>query len=222
MASSSLDRNNDITIYIKPKGNWTQNLHTLIAKSINNGQQECPLTIQFSMEGPYRHESNYFLCYNTLLLIGGGIDITPFLAIILDIFHRYELEDKDLPQHVHLIWVVQTCKDLDTLKQLSPTSIFPNLHSSNLKIIVDIYVIKGELNHGGFEETLSIYTNKLLNKNHQAPLLVLTSIGDNVWVLSLVISTTISTIITFGISQQYVLNTKKLKNLTQSFLDGSK
>ncbi|KAG0611876.1 hypothetical protein M758_7G172500 [Ceratodon purpureus] len=214
IASSSLDKSNNITIYIKPKGDWTQNLNTLIKKSINDVKfQGCPFATKFFMEGPYGHESNYFLRYDTLLLIGGGIGITPFLAIISDILHRYELEkEEDLPIYINLIWMVQTCKDMDILKQISPTSIFPNLHSSNLKIMVDIYVTKGELNHRQLEDsTLSIHNNSLSQEDHKALLLVSTSTRDNLWMLSLIISTTIAAIIIFGIFHQYVLNTKYFK-----------
>ncbi|KAK1383821.1 hypothetical protein POM88_021556 [Heracleum sosnowskyi] len=44
--------------------------------------------IKASVEGPYGHESPYHLTYSNLILVAGGIGISPYLAILNDILHR--------------------------------------------------------------------------------------------------------------------------------------
>lgn len=85
-------------------------------------RKDALLQKKIQMEGPYGHEANYFLQYDTLLLIIGRIGITPFLAMISNILIWYELGETNLPQHANLIWAIQKYKVAYTLKQL-----FPNL-----------------------------------------------------------------------------------------------
>jgi len=167
------------------------------------------------MEGPYGHESNYFLQYNTLILIAGGSGITPILAMILDILHCYGLEQNDLPKRVHLIWIVWSIKDCQILQQLSPTSIYPDLQSSNLHIIVDVYITKKQSICSHSTNILSITMDKSSKDLTSNKKIVSTSIGHNLWMMSLIIISTMATIVVFGIFQQYIVD-------TQHFDHGSK
>lgn len=96
-------------------------------------------------EGPYGHESEYYLNYKTLVLIAGGIGIAPFMAIIRDILHRYRVpatNDKEerLPKNIVLIWAVRSESELNILRQVSPSLISSNYKSCNCQIRVRVYV----------------------------------------------------------------------------------
>ncbi|XWS07874.1 hypothetical protein CRYUN_Cryun41cG0030000 [Craigia yunnanensis] len=55
-----------------------QKLHPLPTKTV----------ITASVEGPYGHQSPYHLMYENLVLVAGGIGISPFRAVLSDILHR--------------------------------------------------------------------------------------------------------------------------------------
>lgn len=64
-ASSSLNTSNTIAICIKPLGDWTFSLHSAIRENLAtqaiNPKAECPFALKLHAEGPYGHESDYFL-----------------------------------------------------------------------------------------------------------------------------------------------------------------
>jgi len=70
--------NDEIEIYIKSLGNWTRNLHKL-------AQKEAYLTLR--VDGPYGNLNLNYQRYPKILLIAGGIGITPVLSILQAIYH---------------------------------------------------------------------------------------------------------------------------------------
>lgn len=97
-------------------------------------------------EGPYGPEKDYFLDYKTLVLVAGGIGVTPFVAVIRDLLCRYNdakvSEGLQLPSEVHLIWCVPRKADLDTLRELQPAVLFPGYAGGPLKIDVKAFVTR--------------------------------------------------------------------------------
>ena len=56
------------------------------------------------------------LCsYEALVLVAGGIGVSPFVAIIRDLLQRYKRDQHNLPSHVTLIWAVQKSEELQLL-----------------------------------------------------------------------------------------------------------
>lgn len=57
----------EFSIIIKPLGDWTQRLHTAVITgtklSSNSKVSQCPFAMKVHTEGPYGHESNYYLRY---------------------------------------------------------------------------------------------------------------------------------------------------------------
>lgn len=66
-ASSSLNISDTISICIKPLGDWTYSLHSAILDNLASlsmdPKLECPFALKLYTEGPYGHESDYFLRY---------------------------------------------------------------------------------------------------------------------------------------------------------------
>lgn len=128
--STSLDDSNEVSVCLKPVGDWTTSLHNDIAgQSAGNATKAasgCPFAAKsFHAEGPYGHESNYFLRYKNLVLVAGGAGVTPFLAIIQDLLKRHELQQEGLPTNIHLIWCVRRRSELATLRTIKPSQIYP-------------------------------------------------------------------------------------------------
>ncbi|XP_042382312.1 ferric reduction oxidase 7, chloroplastic-like isoform X1 [Zingiber officinale] len=135
VSSSPMDGSYHLSILIKVLGEWTDKLCCLITDSPE--QQESNINskankITASIEGPYGHEVPYHLMYKNLILVAGGIGITPFLAIISDICRRINEGKPCLPQNVLVIWSVKKSKELSLLSVLNEqcisSSCFDKLH----------------------------------------------------------------------------------------------
>ena len=71
MASTPLDDRQELSFVIKPLGKWTRSLRDQLLESsqmlCQDGKQivasshRCPFSFKAGMEGPYGHESNFFL-----------------------------------------------------------------------------------------------------------------------------------------------------------------
>lgn len=148
--SSSLQDNGQITVCIKPAGAWTRNLQKLVkaadAQDFKSGG--CPLPFRVFAEGPYGPEQDYFLGYKTLVLVAGGVGITPFLAVLRDLLCHHQAgfgSAAGLPTKVHLIWCVPRRADLATLGDIKPALLFPGFEDGPLTVDVKAYVTREQI-----------------------------------------------------------------------------
>lgn len=121
-SSSSVDKDR-ISVMIKCQGEWTERLYNFIYASHISKIRDVSLSA--SVEGPYGPDSNYFLRYDSLLLIAGGSGVTPFLSILQEIMSQ----QLNSTPRVLLIVVVKKREDLSMLNAISPTL----LHQSGLQ-----------------------------------------------------------------------------------------
>lgn len=150
-ASSSLTTANTIAICIKPLGDWTHSLHSAILENLAsqalNPKLECPFALKLHAEGPYGHESDYFLRYKSLMLVAGGAGITPFMAILNDLLKRHELKQERLPVRVQVIWCVRSVSELSTLRDIRPAQICPSLANGDpnaLTLEIEVFVTRDD------------------------------------------------------------------------------
>ncbi|XP_073396120.1 ferric reduction oxidase 6 isoform X2 [Physcomitrium patens] len=150
-ASSSLNISDTISICIKPLGDWTYSLHSAILDNLASlsmdPKLECPFALKLYTEGPYGHESDYFLRYKHLLLVAGGTGITPFLAILTDLLKRHQLKQEKLPLSVRVIWSVRCISELCILRDIRPALICPSLANGgnkSLNLEVEVFVTRNE------------------------------------------------------------------------------
>lgn len=98
---ASINNQSEITLYIKCSGAWTRQLYD----QISGGQlvsQACHI------DGPYATGTRDYQHYRDILLIAGGIGVTPFISIIHDITEN----KRDNFNSVTLHWVV---RDISTI-----------------------------------------------------------------------------------------------------------
>lgn len=125
VSSSPYDGDNWLKVLIKPSyGGWTHRLQGLVSDVVKRGR--CPSNISAAVEGPYGHESDFFLQYETLVLVAGGIGISPFVAVLRDLLQRYQRQQSNLPSNVHLIWAVQKSEELQLLDLIPASAICPD------------------------------------------------------------------------------------------------
>ncbi|XP_071699082.1 ferric reduction oxidase 6-like [Rutidosis leptorrhynchoides] len=110
---------------MKVLGDWSEKLKG----HISSGNEDPNLTLKASVEGPYGHESPYYLTYENLILVAGGIGISPFLAILSDILHRIRESKPCLPRNVLIVWAVKNSDELTLLHSLDINSICPYFYN---------------------------------------------------------------------------------------------
>ncbi|XP_068647476.1 ferric reduction oxidase 6-like isoform X1 [Aristolochia californica] len=143
VSSSPLDGKHHLSILIKVLGEWTRKLRDHIAnfseQPLKGLQFQPRAQITASVEGPYGHESAYHLMYENLVLVSGGIGISPFLAILSDILHRIKANTPCLPKNVLIIWAVKKTEELTLLSAVDVESICPS-YSDKLNLNIQTYV----------------------------------------------------------------------------------
>ena len=108
---------NNLTFCAKDMGknSWTNKIRTLDEnKTLENKLKDSVILLQ----GPYGHTNIDYKNkkYKYLILVAGGIGITPILSILYDIHHNYK-KYKHL-KHIYLIWIVSHSSMVDGLKFL--------------------------------------------------------------------------------------------------------
>ncbi|MCO5592454.1 hypothetical protein L7F22_046456 [Adiantum nelumboides] len=142
VTSTEMDEKEELSIVVKPLGKWTTLLKEKIIKYTKMGikTNHCPFTFKAGVEGPYGDESNFFLEYKVLILVGGGIGVTPLLALLRDILHRYRLGGQHLPSTIYLYHCVRKPEELCVLNSIDPNHILPDYQTCGLNIQVFVYV----------------------------------------------------------------------------------
>ncbi|XP_077229411.1 ferric reduction oxidase 8 isoform X1 [Tasmannia lanceolata] len=118
ITSSSCMENERISIIVKCQGQWTNELYNKIHAAVDSdaGHLMC---LPIAVEGPYGPTSIYYQRYDSLLLVAGGIGITPFLSILHEVAYRNG-NKKNFATRVQLIYTVKKSQDLSMLNLILP------------------------------------------------------------------------------------------------------
>lgn len=83
----------------------------------------------------------FFLRYENLILVAGGIGISPFLAVLSDILHCVREGRPCLLRNILIVWAVKRSNELSLLSTIDMDSICPSF-SSKLNLETCIYVTR--------------------------------------------------------------------------------
>ncbi|KAL2649564.1 hypothetical protein R1flu_017692 [Riccia fluitans] len=181
VSSSPGDCPHSMKFLIKPLGTWTSKLGNAVKQSTIT---RCPLALTARVEGPYGHESSYFLDYEALLLVAGGIGVSPFVALIRDLLYRYKNNEPGLPHDVTLVWAVKSHKELRVLDSLHPNSIYPD-YAGQLTLNVKAYVTQElleDLEEGEDEIRLTHIPTEYDSSAEQKAMSHLAGSGNILWI----------------------------------------
>ncbi|XP_074294390.1 ferric reduction oxidase 7, chloroplastic-like [Silene latifolia] len=215
VSSSPMDGKNHMSVLIKVLGKWTNKLKGKISNNRDEERQELSQSqlqslITASVEGPYGHESPYHLTYKHLVLVAGGIGISPFLAILSDIMHRLKEGKPCIPRNILIVWAIKKSDELPLLTMINAESMDPVLYDC-LNLDIQIYVTRQsepELEEGKTFGTMNS-CNYPISKRSEISGLVGT--GDNIWAGIYIIVSTIGFIIFQGLFDVYHINPNGIK-----------
>ncbi|XP_076916324.1 ferric reduction oxidase 8, mitochondrial-like [Bidens hawaiensis] len=137
VASSSLVDDDTMSIIIKCDGSWTNSLYDLIqGMPINGPDQRAQRCIPVSVEGPYGPASTDFLSkYDSLLLVAGGIGVTPFLSILQEISST---KRNNFPTKIQLVYIMKKSNNISILNSILP--LLTNKKSKEFNLKLKVYV----------------------------------------------------------------------------------
>jgi len=131
---SSAPFNPYISFHIKDmaKLSWTRRLGALAT----DGSFETGLVV--NIDGPYGYPPEY-LNYEVLILVAGGVGVTPVHSILLDLFKRFTIQDPNSMKlkKVYFYWSVRKNEALDMIRDTLIKIVESNLQES---IILKLYV----------------------------------------------------------------------------------
>ncbi|ONI08235.1 hypothetical protein PRUPE_5G166400 [Prunus persica] len=144
-----------MSIMIKSEGSWTSSLsHMIQTRQESDGDQTKYIPI--AVEGPYGPVSMDFLRYDSLLLVSGGIGITPFLSIIQELASSQNSGINKFLPRMQLIYVVKKSQDICLLNSISPL-IFGQLAEKCL-LKVKVFVTQEEQSDATVRELLNEFS----------------------------------------------------------------
>lgn len=222
ITSTPMDGKEELSIVIKPFGTWTANLRDQLFKSsqvhdVSGTTARCPFSFKAGVEGPYGDESNFFLKYKVLILIGGGIGVTPLLALLGDVLHRQRLGQRDLPSSIQLYHCVRKLEELCVLNSVDPNGIVPEYERHGLSIRVFAYVTSHSLEDCPQKSSSVKNRDESINKAVlYSPVMLLkgpkpqgvssiSSKGESIWVASTIIASIIGFYVLWGLSNVFIV-----------------
>ncbi|GMI87050.1 ferric reduction oxidase 7, FERRIC REDUCTION OXIDASE 7 [Hibiscus trionum] len=204
VSSSPLDGNHHLAILIKVLGKWTGSLRdSILRMSETEPSKVTKTTITASVEGPYGHESPYHLMYENLILVAGGIGISPFLAVLSDILHRVNDGKPCLPRRIMVVWAVKKSDELPLLSTVDMESICP-FFSDKLSLEINIYVTR-ESEPSLEEGKVHVASNSScpFSGHSMSPLV---GTGNNVWSGLYFIISTVGFIVLMALLRIFYIN----------------
>ncbi|KAL2515267.1 Ferric reduction oxidase 8 [Forsythia ovata] len=135
ITSSSSVNEQALSIIIKCEGQWTSSLYNQIhaEKDSESDLRKC---IPIAIEGPYGPTSLHFLRYDHLLLVAGGIGLTPFLSILQEIGSKLNNGRNRYPAQIQFIYTVKNSQEICLLDPILPQLLDIEQFHIKLKVFV--------------------------------------------------------------------------------------
>ncbi|XP_009798364.1 ferric reduction oxidase 8, mitochondrial isoform X1 [Nicotiana sylvestris] len=132
-SSSKVDKDT-ISILIKAEGRWTRTLYNML-HSKTDAEADGMRFFHVATEGPYGPSSMDFLRYDSLLLVAGGIGVTPFFSILQEIASARSNKNV-LPVKVQLVYTIKDSQSICLLDPVLPQVFDEEQSYLQLKVFV--------------------------------------------------------------------------------------
>lgn len=163
----------------------------------------------------YRLDSEWclFCSYETLILVAGGIGVSPFVAILRDLLHRYQRDQANLPSDVTLIWAVQKSEELHLLDLVSASAICPR-YKQLFNLEVHAYVTRESEPPQSPPPNSRILSSLTSVEASKRPMSILVGTGSNFWISASLLASLFGYLLMTVLVSFYVVEPKEKKDLT--------
>eukprot|EP01084_Bolivina_argentea_P193616 332158_1 len=101
-----------VMIHIRVLGDWTKKLYEFVAEKYKQQNDDVYEQIDWSeltvfIEGPYGELQIALHEYESIIMISGGIGITPLQSIFNELIHDNREDGNDLIDRIHFVWSVR-------------------------------------------------------------------------------------------------------------------
>jgi predicted ferric reductase len=132
--SSAPEQRETIGVHVRSLGNWTRALRTLAEARAECEEQPPPLRAQ--IDGPYGTPSAEIFNSSHAVLIGAGIGVTPFAAILQSILLRARAgHGASALRKVHFIWLSRDQRSFEWFAEL-----LAELEAEDARELLDIQI----------------------------------------------------------------------------------
>ncbi|KDP43659.1 hypothetical protein JCGZ_24117 [Jatropha curcas] len=134
--------------------------------------------------------------YENLVLVAGGIGISPFIAVLSDVIHRINQGKTCLPRNITLVWAVKKSDELSLLSTINTNSLVP-LPFDVLHLEILIYVTREQespMEIGALYETVRS-ASSISSFSSGNAISALVSTGNKTWFGAYVISSTVGLVL---------------------------
>ncbi|KAL4566620.1 hypothetical protein LXL04_030740 [Taraxacum kok-saghyz] len=140
IASSSSVDDDTMSVIIKCDGSWTNSLYDMIqGMPISGPDQRVQSCITVSVEGPYGPMSTDFLSkYDSLLLVAGGVGVTPFLSILQEIASNQNHGKRNYPTKIQLVYITKKRNSIGMLNSVLP--LITNKNNKDFHLKLKVYI----------------------------------------------------------------------------------
>lgn len=160
-SSSRVDEHN-MSVLIRCEGEWTNSLYNLIQAKAGSDDSHFD-SIPVSIEGPYGPASLDFLRHESLLLIAGGIGVTPFLSILQEVGQAQSSTRRGIPRNIQLVYIVKKSQYVCLLDLV--LSLLQNQTEETFHLKLKLFVTQ-EQSGGNFQELINEFSGgELINFN---------------------------------------------------------
>ncbi|KAI8507935.1 hypothetical protein Bbelb_141750 [Branchiostoma belcheri] len=111
---TSAPHEDTLSLHIRSVGPWTNNLRKVYDPAKIEGH-DLPMVY---VDGPYGEGHQDWYKFPVAVLIGGGIGVTPFAAILKDIVHKSEMGAKFVCKKIYFLWVTRTQQQFEWLTDI--------------------------------------------------------------------------------------------------------
>eukprot|EP00117_Sycon_ciliatum_P014232 scpid13674/ scgid14577/ Dual oxidase 1; Large NOX 1; Long NOX 1; NADPH thyroid oxidase 1; Thyroid oxidase 1 len=135
---TSAPHEDTLAVHVRAVGPWTRNLRRVFdpeSARVHRNSAGQVLLPKLHLDGPFGEGHQDWYKYSVSVLVGGGIGVTPFAAILKDIVHRMATNVKLPCKKVYFLWVTRTQRQFEWF-----TDIIRLVEEQDKKGFIDIHI----------------------------------------------------------------------------------
>jgi len=142
---TSAPHEDNLSLHIRAVGPWTRKARQLYNPNSSNHP---PVVVT----GPYGSPNETWSSFETVIMVGGGIGVTPFAAILKDFIFRSKNDQSLKTKKLIFFWICRSQKQFEWL-----VDIIRNAESEDIKGRLEVHIFITELKEKFDVRTIMLY-----------------------------------------------------------------